>query len=642
MPDGVFASGHFDSSEGAQITFGDLAKANGSSPTYDYTKAACSNTYCHQSIVPTNNPNWQAPRDSTAACGSCHGLPPALPHPQNSNCSQCHAAVIDANRNFVNKSLHLDGTIEFGNKCNSCHGTDPNTGGPPPDLEGNSDPQYPGVGAHTNHLQASATHGPVACSECHVVPSVVPTADNLGHAAGTPPANVTFGTLAISGNNSPVFDATTQSCSGTYCHQAYNPANNPNWTAPLDSTKACGTCHALPPPLPHPQITDCSQCHAQVIDADRNFANPALHVDGIIEANPPCYGCHGDAQRPGNSVNPQNVDQAGPPVDLGGNSDVTLPGVGAHQRHLQAANTHGPVACDQCHVVPTAWNSPGHDVTSAPPAAITFGSFEQNNNLTAIYSSTDHTCSNTYCHASYVPNWIAQKDSTQTCGTCHALPPPFSAQNHPQINDCSRCHGAVIDSSGNFVAPSLHVDGQVEVVSPLVCSSCHGDSSRSSDDVTNAAPPTDLSGNTDVASLGVGAHQAHLTGISTSFPTASFRPVPCLDCHTVPQSGSNHPDTWTAAVLTFSEAAIAGGQSPVWNSQTATCTGSWCHGPGALANVSPVWNDPSVSLSCTSCHGFPPAAPHPQLGQCYLCHTNVSTNLTIIDPTLHVNGTVDF
>ncbi len=658
--DDIFSNGHFDSSTGAQITFGDLAKAKGYSPTYDYNNASCSNTYCHQSIVATNNPVWQAPRDSAAACGSCHGLPPAAPHPQNSDCSKCHGAVVDANGNFVNKSLHINGNIDTGTACNSCHGIDPKTGGPPPDLEGNTDSQYPGVGAHANHLQASATHSPVACSECHVVPTI----DTPGHIDGAPPASVTFGTLATSGNSSPIFNATGPSCSGTYCHQAYNPANNPNWTAPLDSTAACGTCHGLPPPFvadtpisaqSHPKVnsaTDCYRCHGMVVDSKRNFTAPELHVNGNIEYQLTCSSCHGSSASPA------------PPTDLSGNTDVTSLGVGAHQAHLTGISasfptgSFRPVLCSDCHTVPTDVNDPNH-INDWTTAVLTFSGAAVAGNQSPSWnspSSSPATCTGGWCHGpgaigNVSPVWN-DPSVTLSCTSCHGFPPPFvantpiSTQSHPKVNnatDCYRCHGTVIDSNLNFVAPQLHVNGTIDY--QLTCSSCHGDTSRSGDDLTNAAPPMDLSGHTDVASLGVGAHQAHLTGISASFPTASFRPVLCSDCHTVPTDVNDpgHINDWTTAVApVFSGVAIAGGQSPSWNSQTATCTSGWCHGPGTLGNVSPVWNDPSVTLSCNSCHGFPPATPHPQLAQCNACHTNVTAGNAFIDPTKHANGSVDF
>ena len=637
VPDNVFDPGHLDNPNGAKITFGTRAQSNGSTPSYNSTKAACSNTYCHQAYKPDNNPNWTAPRDSTAACGSCHGLPPAAPHPQNKQCFQCHGGVVDKDRNFINKKLHINGSIDLGSlACNSCHGTD-SSGAPPPDLEGNTDPKYPGVGAHVNHLRASATHGPVACNQCHAVPTVVPTQDNPGHAGEPPPAKLTFGSIATAGNNQPIYDFTAHGCSGTYCHGSYTP----QWTAPRDSTTACGSCHGLPPPAPHPQKKDCSQCHSQVIDANRNFVNPALHVDGIVEKSLACNSCHGS-----DSSN-------APPSDLEGNTAPRFAGVGAHANHVQVSATHGVIACNECHVVPTL-DTPGH-IDGTPPATVAFGVVATSGNNNPVYDFTAHGCSGTYCHQAYNPantlDWTAPRGSSAACGTCHALPPPFvantpiSAQSHPKVNkatDCYRCHGMVVDSSLKFIAPQLHVNGTPDF--QLTCSSCHGDGSRSGDDLTKAAPPADLSGSTDVTSLGVGAHQTHISGGQVS------RPVPCGECHIVPSKVNDpgHVDDWNTAEVTFSGAAIVAGHTPNWNRQTASCTDSWCHGPVTSGNVSPVWNDPNVALTCTNCHGLPPPDPHPQVGQnplvaqCWICHTNITQGFGFVNRSLHVNGTVDF
>ena len=605
----------FDAGPPATITFGGLSTNDNSTPAYDSAKHQCSGTYCHGGY----QPNWTTPRDSTGACGSCHGLPPPAPHPQNTDCSRCHSQVIDANRNFVNKSLHINGVVNLSTACNGCHGTDP-TGGPPPDLEGNTTSDKPGVGAHQNHLQASATHATVPCNSCHVVPADV---NAPGHIDSPLPAEITFGGLSTSNNSTPIYDASTHKCSNTYCHQSIVPTNNPIWQQPRDSTAACGSCHGLPPPAPHPQKTDCSTCHSQVIDSNRNFVNVALHVDGTVQVTPQCNSCHGTAA------------DGSPPPDLSGNIDPSSPGVGAHQRHLQSAATHGPVACNQCHVVPSVWNTPGH-FDGSPPAAVTFGSLATLNNSPASFSPTNFTCTNVYCHLSAVPNWIAQRTDSATCGTCHGLPPPFvagvaiSAQSHPKNAECSRCHGAVIDQNMNFTAPNEHVNGTINVVT-LACNSCHGSSA-------SPAPPTDLSGNTDVTAIGVGAHQAHLNG------GPYYRPVPCGECHVVPTNVNDpgHINDWTTAEVTFSGAAIATNRIPTWNRQTGSCTNVWCHSPQALGNVAPIWNDPNVSINCATCHGFPPPPPHDQTPQCNFCHTNYTTAGTFKDPSLHVNGTVDF
>jgi predicted CxxxxCH...CXXCH cytochrome family protein len=68
-----------------------LAKGTGT-PSYDTTGHTCSSTYCHGSFAsgnPANLPSWSGGA-TQAACGTCHGTPPAAPHVQNPDCGRCH------------------------------------------------------------------------------------------------------------------------------------------------------------------------------------------------------------------------------------------------------------------------------------------------------------------------------------------------------------------------------------------------------------------------------------------------------------------------------------------------------------------------------------------------------------------------
>lgn len=167
-------------------------------------------------------------------------------------------------------------------RCTACHG-DPKRAGdfllrsaPPRDLLGASDPSYPGVGAHALHLYASNTHAAFACNECHVVPERV---DSVGHADDARPAELVFGALAKSGGRTPHYDPVARTCADGWCHRDGADAV---WTEPRPSSAACGTCHGLPPALPHPQSERCEACHGEVIDAERYFVAKELHVDGTV------------------------------------------------------------------------------------------------------------------------------------------------------------------------------------------------------------------------------------------------------------------------------------------------------------------------------------------------------------------------
>jgi predicted CxxxxCH...CXXCH cytochrome family protein len=338
-----------------------------------------------------------------------------------------------------------------------------------------------------------------------------------------------------------------------------------------------------------------------------------------------CATCHGAPSRAGTAL-----DQAAPPGDLLGRTDPSAPGVGAHQNHLQASETHAAVPCTECHVVPPETNSPGH-ADSAGPAEFVPGPLARHDGRSPSYDAATYTCSSAYCHLDSEPNWTAPRSSAEACDSCHGAPPPSP---HPENESCEHCHGAVMASADQFLAPERHVDGTVDL--PEDCEGCHGTAA-------SYAPPPDLSGSTAVSSIGVGAHQAHLTGGDFS------RPVECSACHLVPEkvTSKGHLDETPHAELTFAGLATAEGRHPSWDRDALTCARTYCHGPvSASAPPSPEWtSEPTGALACDSCHGMPPATPHPQADECSVCHSEVVSgepgNLSIIAPWLHVNGIVE-
>jgi len=183
-----------------------LAQTGGVTPSYDAATGVCSNVYCHGARMPggdasgTNRaPRWNVtflPATLTVAgCGTCHGFPPsgASGHPDvtipagfpntasiGTTCS-CHSNINAAGNSyaniFVNKALHINGTVEVaaGGACDSCHGYPPVSAGFAGTHNNWSSARtenYPGGGgAHTikNHVSplAKPAEGFTNCVKCH-------------------------------------------------------------------------------------------------------------------------------------------------------------------------------------------------------------------------------------------------------------------------------------------------------------------------------------------------------------------------------------------------------------------------------------------------------------------------------------------
>jgi predicted CxxxxCH...CXXCH cytochrome family protein len=336
VPARVDTPGHVDDGGPAEVHFGPLARHGARTPSYAAGERTCSESYCHGGARVV----WTSPRAPAEICGSCHGLPPALPHPQSDRCFVCHGDVIDAERRFLSPERHLDGEVDFSlGDCSSCHGLPPpaphpqiedcsschgdavaaddrtlldrdrhvdgivelsfdgdctachgdtETGpAPPRDLRGSSASSAPGVGAHETHVLGTERSRAVPCSECHLVPRE-PFAS--GHLDSLPPAELVFSGVALANGASPRYE--NGSCQMTSCHGAVlqrahasgGSNTTPVWTEVDGSQTECGSCHAIPPPAPHPlpDSYPCHACHFNLAEDDVTFIRPDLHVDGVV------------------------------------------------------------------------------------------------------------------------------------------------------------------------------------------------------------------------------------------------------------------------------------------------------------------------------------------------------------------------
>lgn len=316
---------------GAEVQLSGLAAATlagatrPGQPVYDPAAKSCTNVYCHGGAMPDSAPSvttpvWKAPAQSSLTCGSCHGAPPN--QVGSSQCSSCHSSVVNLQGEIAAPKLHINGVVELGDPakgCAACHGQTKD-GAPPPDLAGQTASSARGVGAHHAHLTGGAhLRGPVACAECHLVPTEVASAGHFsGHKAGADtvpgaevfPARPDSATgadklVATADGAAPHWDAAAGTCSGVYCHgggtklgQDLAPGleRAPAWTAPAGLT--CGiACHGVPPTLgPHlPTMTrtDCATCHPRTVDpfgeiilAGTVGAETSTHMNGVVDVAP--------------------------------------------------------------------------------------------------------------------------------------------------------------------------------------------------------------------------------------------------------------------------------------------------------------------------------------------------------------------
>lgn len=344
---------------------------------------------------------------------------------------------------------------QFTPECGSCHG-DQNSPAPPKSISGSTDTTSIGVGAHRSHLNPTPTwHAPVPCAACHAVPA---TTDAPGHIDGDNIAEVIFSSIAGAAGVSPTWDRNSTTCS-VYCHGASltgGVLTQPNWTVVDGSQKQCGNCHGAPPPDPHPQSTDCGQCHPTIQPGTNTFLDPASHINGVVDLKPDadgaCDSCHGSG---GN---------AAPPKDLAGNTAKSAPGVGAHRDHLGTSTWRREITCSQCHVVPTTVGSPGH-LDGDNIAEVIFDGLSSG----AVYTKSTTTCSNVYCHGNGynttgTMNWT--QDLTLNCDSCHnssTLSGQSGDHRRHRNQSCNECHESVVDANKNIIAADLHVDGIKQV-----------------------------------------------------------------------------------------------------------------------------------------------------------------------------------
>jgi predicted CxxxxCH...CXXCH cytochrome family protein len=333
----------------------------------------------------------------------------------------------------------------------------------------------------------------------------------------------------------------------------------------------------------------------------------------VAEGGDVCLRCHGGANAAGNAAPPKAID--------GGTATTEL-GVGAHQAHLVAGRLRGPIACNECHVVPADMQE--HEAGIAAIAAgtaqrVTFGPLADAGPAVAAWNRASAKCSSTYCHGATLnhggtnqqPTWTIVDPVTHpqaACGTCHGFPPPaphpaLPTTIPPGYKYCGECHSATTPDGFTIVVTggvSTHIDGLLTIDATACsgggCACCHG------------APPA------------TGAHLAHATSLPTAYgvdsktadtlnAAATTYDFGCGSCH--PTELSKHttglvdlsPLNATAGSLKARNAVGA-----AYNATNKSCDGVYCHSSGQQTPAfvaSPGWFS-GATLGCGGCHDNPP------------------------------------
>ncbi|HEY3446775.1 MAG TPA: CxxxxCH/CxxCH domain-containing protein [Myxococcales bacterium] len=551
-----------------------------------------------------------------------------------------------------------------GPDCTTCHGSKQNPAGeaqaaPPRGLDGETEVFQPAVGAHQAHLADSALRRALSCSDCHPVPAALTTP---GHHDGK--LDFAWGALATTSDLKPAYDAQTGKCSSVWCHGGAlgGGANTtPVWTGGPGQA-ACGACHGLPPPAPHPADSNCHSCHTGTVGADGKidlaaglhingrfdgkkyhdpgWSDPAVHGPAANGGIAACMGCHGNDLAGGsNAIACTDCHAAGwktnctfchggtndpsgaPPLDTHRKSATSEVTVGAHASHLKDSAFGKAVACSECHVVPADVTSAGH--LDGPTASLTWGALAKAGSLTPSWDRASAKCSSTWCHGGALtggtvtePTWTVLDGTQAKCGTCHGLPPP---PPHAASTNCNGCHPATVKPDGTLdLAAGKHLDGVVQGTEPHPAGWVNAHGAEAMKNFASCKPchGSDLSG----GSSGVGCNKCH-DGWQTN----------CTFCHGGKDSQTGAPPVDTHGKSATTEVTVGAHSSHLADSEIRKALAcNDCHvvptdalsaghvdGPtatlafGTLAKMlgeNPSWDRTAAKCSSVYCHGASLAA----------------------------------
>jgi len=329
------------------LPFGALSRTGGASPSFDPGTSSCSTTYCHGATLQGGThttPVWTRVGQGEAACGTCHGLPPAqLPGPNHptyavaeARCAGCHygTADVDAAGNNVilaGGGLHVDGTVEYDFAGHPAGWYVPGSGGAH---------TGPGKNPATGGCAAAACHGVdlrggrsgVSCDRCHTGGTAWRTNCTFCHGGQN---NAT---------GAPPFDTHGQALTSSVtvgAHTSHVQASH-TLSLPID----CGACHVKPASVGDPGHIDGPT--ATVVLSTAGTRTGTTPTWDRTAASCAASYCHGNFAG-GLGANAPGWTTFSPPQAACGSCHVipsaTGTQTGRHQLHLASA-----VPCTGCHV----------------------------------------------------------------------------------------------------------------------------------------------------------------------------------------------------------------------------------------------------------------------------------------------------
>lgn len=248
-----------------------------------------------------------------------------------------------------------------------------------------------------------------------------------------------------------------------------------------------------------------------------------------------------------------------------------------------------------------------------------------------------------------VEEWISS-DATDACAdpsttapvpeTYHptgwASPARHGIATNLQQEDCTSCHGEQLEGGTVGVACRTCHDAVVADWTTS-CTFCHGEPADGT-----GAPPRDIDGNQDPATITFPAHRVHLS-------SATHADWTCDQCHANPQSVFTPGHLFVGDTTPgHAELSFAAGLAADTRASPETCTNVYCHGDGRTPGDVPRGG----SVSCGDCHptqatpssGSGLSAPHEDhLDEdiaCAACHPTVDDAGALVDSARHIDGTV--